>query len=350
MPNVLPDCVDNIRFIEYRRMMLGEFKRFTAQFPVVNKPLDFVLFGMIKYTDTPGRALPLLVLGDTQESPWQDYYETIGSQRPACDYAKGKSYLRWEGSRATLVLDVEHGKIRSKYAELLNRSLLRHLHVSLDITGDNEGADELPPEDIDLGPIPVVISPAERKRLEEEAKKTSKIREQAQTLNGYWETFRQYYQRLQNQIIPKIQNNKPTSRADVAQTRLLAEALDNFLELYPKVARTLREAFAEIQAQLLDKRPDLLRIARIVLAKKRCLAEEAANAFYQKEFQRDASEEEVEKMHEAIKKAFDYREVDEQDLDERADHIRAVILTAKERGPKFTPQDTDVVYDYITAA
>jgi hypothetical protein len=361
-PKILPEHVGSISFMEYRKLIVNDFKRFAAAQPTANAPLDFILFGASKFSDAPGKALPFLMLGDIKKEGWEVYFKQTGAKRKERDFAMGTAYLSKKASGAIILnFEVKKGKIKAKYLDLLDKALLKHLKIEANVVQDgglndedddssDSGAEEKTPVS---NPAPNANSanekqdPKEQKKAEAIAQQQAKMQAQAKDLNSYLATYKALYQSVKKEIVPKLEQG--TSRRDLIQIQNLTKAYDTFMMAFKAAHKSVQKTFASVKSELDKQRTEIAKVTKATQAKKQSLAQQLADAFFQKNAQRKAQTKEVELMQASLKAAIAYRKIESLSPEEKALHLKAISLTAQLRGPKFQPQDTDKVFAKLGA-
>ena len=109
----------------------------------------------------------------------------------------------------------------------------------------------------------------------------------------------------------------------------------------------LQEKFASAKKALDNQNKEFAKFALLVKAKKKTLAEQLADKFFEKNADREANKEEVEQMQKSLKAAIDYRQISMREGNEKQLNLKAIYISAQMKGPAFKSTHTDKVYEKL---
>jgi hypothetical protein len=362
-PKILPDEIEGLSFIEYRKRFIKELKRMKAACAEPGQTTNFMIITEWNFPDLPGKDLPFVVIGDFRGN-WEKYYKNTARKRSQKDFAFGNASFGKETQQGEeFNLEIRHGRIKSKGARAFDKVILSKIGLCANVI-DKGGADNEEAEaDTDgtviakSGAVTSAISASfgnSAKKEKAPKKEPSKnkeeriedIKSQSNELKKASEEMKAKFAVIKKEVSGKVKNNN-LARKDLVAVRELQNAYTDYVEAYDNADPKLQEKFAAAKKALDNQNKEFAKLALVVKAKKKTLAEQLAAKFFEKNGGREAKKEEVEQMQQSLKTAIEYRQIAQRQGDEKQLNLKAIYLTAQLKGPAFRGTHTDMVYEKL---
>jgi hypothetical protein len=352
-------------FKEYRNLLFKDMARLKKDIPDGSKPVDFVLIGKFKYTDTGEKEVPLVVIGDLDPS-FTKYVKEVVLKRKERDFAVGTCGFGKEGQFNVVI---KKGKFPSTITTLVNKLLFQPAGLSLSVVEKLEEDDE---KDGGKAEAPaVVVAPnatesdeakkADAKKSEDKkgGKKTkeekiAELKEQATSeltaLSGILTSFKASFAELQKKVAPKLKSEEGITKADMISIKKVSDLCDEFDAACKKAGKAAQKEVAKGEAEVKNARKELQKFAAVAQQKKVSLAQTLADKFFLKNAKRAAKEAEVKLMQTALQTAIADSKMAEMKPADKALTLKAMYLTATLLGPKFGYAQVQIVANKLKAA
>lgn len=326
-PKILPDDIEGLSFIDYRKIFIKELKRMKAACSEPGQSTNFMIITEWNFPDLPDKELPFIVVGDFRGT-WDKYYKNTARKRAQKDFAFGNASFGKETQQGEeFNLEIRHGRIKSKGTRALDKVILSKIGLFANVIdkggADNEEAesDEIEENVAKNGAVTSAIganfgNSASKKENTSNQQETPKNKEeriadikvQSEDLKKATDTFKAKFAFVKNEVSGKVKDDN-LARKDLLAVRELQEAYNAYTEAYENADPKLQEKFAAAKKALDAQNKEFAKIALVVKAKKKTLAEQLADKFFEKNGDREASKEEVEQMQKSLKAAIDYRQI-----------------------------------------
>jgi len=363
-PKILPEDIEGLSFIDYRKMFIKELKRMKAACGEPGQSTNFMMISEWNFPDLPGKELPFIVVGDFRGT-WEKYYKNTARKRSQKDFAFGNASFGKETQQGEeFNLEIRHGRIKTKGARALDKVILSKIGLVANII-DKGGADNEEAEMEDTvenvaknGAVTSAISAtfgnsaskkeqtAKQEPSKNKEERVEDIKVQSEELKKTTEAIKAKFAVIKNEVSAKVKEDN-LARKDLLAVRELQDAYSAYVEAYDNADPKLQERFAAAKKALDAQNKEFAKLALVVKAKKKTLAEQLAGKFFEKNGGREASKEEVEQMQKSLKAAIDYRQISMRQGDEKQLNLKAIYITAQMKGPAFKNNHTDLVYDKL---
>jgi hypothetical protein len=174
----------------------------------------------------------------------------------------------------------------------------------------------------------------------------SAIKEQSKNFKRNIDILKNKISEIKKQISPRLKV-ETLNRKDLLLVQSLKYAYREFFDLFENADPELQKKFAPAKKELDKQNEDFAKIALIVKAKKKSLAQQLADKYFSKNGGRTATEEEVSLMQNNLRTAIAYRQLKLKEGEEKILNLKAIYKTAELRGPAFRNQDIDKVFERI---
>jgi hypothetical protein len=365
-PKILPDEIEGLSFIDYRKRFIKELKRMKAACSEPGKTTNFMIITEWNFPDLPGKELPFVVIGDFRGT-WEKYYKNTARKRVQKDFAFGNASFGKETQQGEeFNLEIRHGRIKPKGARVFEKVILSKVGLFPVVIkkggADDDNADtedDAVAENVRNGAIASTITAtvgnsANANKEKAPKKEPSKNKEeriqdiQAQTaeLKKATDELKAKFAVIKKEVSGKVKADN-LARKDLIAVRELQVAYIAYAEAYDNADPKLQEKFAAAKKALDNQNKEFAKLALVVKAKKKTLAEQLADKFFEKNGGREANKEEVDQMQKSLKAALNYRQIAMRQGDEKQLNLKAIYITAQMKGPAFKTSHTDKVYEKL---
>lgn len=356
-PKILPDDIKGLSFVDYRKLFIKELKRMKADCSEPGSSTNFMMMTEWEFPDFPGKDLPLIVIGDFRGT-WDKYYKSDAKKRSQKDFSLGScSFGNQTQSGEEFILEVKNGRIKSKGERALDKVILSKVGLCIKVVekggADNE-EDEIEPSEVTKNAAVASVITATNNNVQKPKVEVPKnkeeriavIKEQTKKLKGNIDNLKNKVTEIKKEISPRLKAGN-LSRKDLVLVQSLKTAYREFVSDFENADPELQKKFAAAKKELDNQNEDFSKIALIVKAKKKTIAQQLADKYFSKNGGRAATEEEISLMQNNLKSAITYRQLNEKKGEEREINLKAIYKTAELRGPAFRNQDTDKVFERI---
>jgi hypothetical protein len=327
---------------------------------------NFMMITEWNFPDLPAKELPFIVVGDFRGT-WEKYYKKTARKRSQKDFAFGNASFGKDTQQGQeFNLEIRHGRIKTKGARAFDKVILSKVGLFVNVIekggAENEDAEfdtEAVEEVGKNGAVTSAISANfgnSAKQTKEKApkKEPSKNKEEriedikAQTaeLKKATEDLKAKFAVIKKEVSGKVKSEN-LARKDLIAVRELQDAYTAYVEAYDNADPKLQEKFAAAKKALDNQNKEFAKLALVVKAKKKTLAEQLADKYFEKNGGREANKEEVEQMQQSLKTAIEYRQIAQRQGDEKQLNLKAIYITAQMKGPAFKGTHTDLVYEKL---
>jgi hypothetical protein len=365
-PRILPEDIEGLKFIEYRKSFIKELRRMKSACSEPGQTTNFMIMTDWNFPDLPAKDLPLIVIGDFKGN-WEKYYKKTARKRSQKDFAFGNASFGKETSEGQeFILEIRHGRIKPKGSRAFDKVILSKVGLfpvvikrsgtDEETTDAEDGADA---ENIRNGAVASTITAtvgnsAREKKEKFPQKEPSKNKEEriedikAQTaeLKKATESIKAKFALIKNQVSDRVKTDNLT-RKDLIAVRELHKAYMSYNDAFDSADPKLQEKFASAKKALDNQNKEFAKFALLVKAKKKTLAEQLADKFFEKNADREANKEEVEQMQKSLKAAINYRQISMREGNEKQLNLKAIYISAQMKGPAFKSTHTDRVYEKL---
>jgi hypothetical protein len=351
--------LSNLGFKEYRNLLFKDMARLKKEIPDGSKPVDFVVVGKFKYTDTGEKEIPLVVIGD-QDATFAKYVKDVVLKRKERDFAVGTCGF---GKAGEFNVVIKKGKFASSIITLVNKLLFQPAGLSLSVVEKLEEDTEEVKDKKEVPVSAVVPDATETTDKKAEAKKGGKqtkeekiaaIKEQAATeltaLSGILTSFKSSFADVQKKVAPKLKSGEGITKADMVSIKKVSDLCDEFDAACKKASKVAQKQIAKGEGEVKNARKELQKFAAVAQQKKVSLAQTLADKFFLKNAKRGAKEAEVKLMQTALQTAIADSKMAEMKPEDKALTLKAMYLTATLLGPKFGYAQVQVVANKLKAA
>ena len=364
-PKILPEDVEGLGFMDYRKMFIKELKRMKAACGEPGQTTNFMIITEWSFPDLPGKELPLMVVGDFRGT-WENYYKSTARKRAQKDFAFGNaSFGKATQAGEEFNMEIRHGKIKTKGCRALDKLILCKIGLVANVIkkggADNEeGEEETVGNVAKVGSVTSAISSKFGNAAKEE-KKTSApkkevsqnkeeriadIKDQTVELKTATQELKSKFAVIKSEVSAKVKKGD-LARKDLLAVRELQTAFSSYIEAFNNADPKLQAKFAKAKDALDQQNKEFAKLALVVKAKKKTLAQQLSDKFFEKKGGRAATQEEIDLMQNSLKAALDYRQITLREGDEKQLNLKAIYITAQLKGPAFKPTHTNVVYEKL---
>jgi hypothetical protein len=364
-PKILPDDFEGLSFMDYRKMFIKELKRMKAACSEPGQTTNFMMISEWNFPDLPGKELPFIVIGDFRGT-WEKYYKNTARKRSQKDFAFGNASFGKETQQGEeFNLEIRHGRIKTKGARALDKVILSKIGLFANVI-DKGGADNEEAESDGAeatvaknGAVTAALgstfgnsakSNKEKAPKKEPAKNKEEriedIKAQSVELKMATEEMKAKFAVIKNEVSGKVKKDN-LARKDLLAVRELQNAYSAYVQAYENADSKLQEKFSAAKKALDKQNKEFAKLALVVKAKKKTLAEQLADKYFEKNGGRAANKEEVAQMQQSLKTAIDYRQISLREGDEKQLNLKAIYITAQMKGPAFKNNHTDLVYERL---
>ncbi len=357
-PRILPEDIEGLTFIEYRKQFIKELKRMKASCSEPGQSTNFMIMTEWNFPDLPSKDIPFIVVGDFRGT-WEKYYKNTARKRSNKDFAFGNaSFGNQTQAGEEFNLEIRHGRIKPKGVRALDKVIMSKVGLVTKVLekggADNSSNDEETVSEAKTGAVSSAISSKYGNAAKEKPKEVSKnkeervdaIKQQAAELKSLTEDLKERLKVVKNELTAKIKKGN-LSRKDLLVVRDLQEAFKAYKNAYELADPKLQEKFAKAKQQLDKKNKEFAKMALVVKAKKKSLAQQLADKYFTKNEKRSATKDEIDQMNKSLKSALDYRQIELREGDEKVLNLKAIYITAQIKGPNFRASHTNVVYERL---
>lgn len=360
-PKILPDDIEGLSFIDYRKMFIKELKRMKAACSEPGQTTNFMMLSEWNFPDLPGKELPFIVIGDFRGT-WEKYYKNTARKRSQKDFAFGNASFGKETQQGEeFNLEIRHGRIKTKGARALDKVILNKIGLVSNVIekggADNEEteSDETIANVAKNGAVTSALGAAfgnsakpnrSKATSKDKAERIEDIKAQTEELKKATEAIKAKFAVIKNEVSVKLKKGN-LARKDLLAVRDLQNAYSAYLKTYENADPKLQEKFASAKKALDNQNKEFAKFALLVKAKKKTLAEQLADKFFEKNADREANKEEVEQMQKSLKAAIDYRQIAMREGNEKQLNLKAIYISAQMKGPAFKSTHTDRVYEKL---
>lgn len=363
------DELAGLGFKEYRNLLYKELARLKKDSPDGATPVEFLVIGQFKYTDTGDKKLPIIIVGD-RDSNFAKYVKDTVFKRAERDFAIGTCGF---GSGGQFSVVLKKGKMPSTIINIANKLLFEPAKLTLSVVesleaddeneGGGEGKDEAAANAAKVAAVAAAVALAAKEGAKEGDKKDDKkgtkeekiaaAKEQATTeltaLSEVLAAFKANFAAVQKAIVPKLKSGEAINRNDMVSIKKASADADAFDAAFKKAGKPAQKQAAKGQAEVAKARQELQKFAAAAQAKKVTLAQTLADKFFMKNANRASKETEVAMMQSALAAAIADSGVNALKEAERAAMLKAIYLTASLLGPKFRYAQVKVVAARLAA-
>jgi hypothetical protein len=364
-PKILPEDIEGLSFIDYRKMFIKELKRMKAACAEAGQTTNFMMISEWNFPDLPGKDLPFVVIGDFRGT-WEKYYKNTARKRSQKDFAFGNASFGKETQQGEeFNLEIRHGRIKTKGVRAFDKVILSKVGLVANVI-DKGGADNEEPETegeeavvAKNGAVTSVIGAnfgnsakpnkekaAKKAPSKDKAERVEDIKAQSGELKKATEDMKAKFAVIKNEVSGKVKKDN-LARKDLLAVRELQNAYSAYVEAYENADPKLQEKFSAAKKALDNQNKEFAKLALVVKAKKKTLAEQLADKFFGKNGGREAKKEEVAQMQQSLKAAIDYRQIALRQGEEKQLNLKAIYITAQMKGPAFKNNHTDLVYERL---
>ena len=358
------DELADLGFKEYRNLLYKELARLKKDSPDGATPVEFLVIGQFKYTDTGDKKLPLIIVGD-RDAPFAKYVKDTVLKRAERDFAIGTCGF---GKDSQFAVVLKKGKMPSSTINIANKLLFEPAKLSLSVVesleadedgeatnGSEAGKEEAAKaEAAKLAAVAAATAAAasqNKKGTKEEKIAAAKAQatEELTALSEVLKTFKANFAEVQKTIAPKLKAGEAINRKDMESIKKASVDCDNFDAAFKKASKAAQKEAAKGAAEVAKARLELQKFAVAAQAKKETLAQTLADKFFMKNAKRAAKETEVAMMQSALATAIADSGLNALKEAERAAMLKAIYLTASLLGPKFRYAQVKVIASRLAA-
>lgn len=353
------DELADLGFKEYRNLLYKELARLKKDSPDGATPVEFLVIGQFKYTDTGDKKLPLIIVGD-RDSNFAKYVKDTVLKRAERDFAIGTCGFGKDGQFSVVL---KKGKMPSTIINIANKLLFEPAKLSLSVVesleadedGDGEDTGKEEAAKAEAAKLAAVVAAAaasqNKKGTKEEkiAAAKEKATEELTALSEVLKTFKANFAEVQKTIAPKLKAGEAINRKDMVSIKKASADCDEFDAAFKKASKAAQKEAAKGQAEVAKARVELQKFAVAAQAKKETLAQTLADKFFMKNAKRAAKETEVAMMQSALAAAIADSGVNTLKEAARAAMLKAIYLTASLLGPKFGYAQVKVIASRLAA-
>jgi hypothetical protein len=351
------DELADLGFKEYRNLLYKELARLKKDSPDGATPVEFLVIGQFKYTDTGDKKLPLIIVGE-RDSNFAKYVKDTVLKRVERDFAIGTCGFGKDGQFSVVL---KKGKMPSTIINIANKLLFEPAKLSLSVVesleadsdGEDTGGEEAAKaEAAKLAAVAAAAAASQNKKGTKEEKIAAakeKATEELTALSEVLKTFKANFAAVQKTIAPKLKAGEAINRKDMVSIKKASADCDNFDAAFKKASKAAQKEAAKGQAEVAKARVELQKFAVAAQAKKETLAQTLADKFFMKNAKRAAKETEVAMMQSALAAAIADSGVNALKEAERAAMLKAIYLTASLLGPKFGYAQVKVIASRLAA-
>ena len=364
-PKILPEDIEGLSFIDYRKMFIKELKRMKAACSEPGQTTNFMIMTEWNFPDLPGKELPFVVIGDFRGT-WEKYYKNNARKRSQKDFAFGNASFGKETQQGEeLNLEIRHGRIKTKGVRAFDKVILSKVGLCANVI-EKGGADNEDPETegeaenvVKNGAVTTALGAnfgnsattnrekaAKKAPSKDRAERIEDVKAQTEELKKATEAMKAKFAVIKNEVSGKVKKDN-LARKDLLAVRELQNAYSAYVQAYDNADPKLQEKFAAAKKALDNQNKEFAKLALVVKAKKKTLAEQLADKFFEKNGGREANKEEVAQMQQSLKTAIDYRQISLREGDEKQLNLKAIYITAQMKGPAFKNNHTDLVYERL---
>jgi hypothetical protein len=363
-PKILPDDIEGLTFIEYRKMFIKELKRMKSACSEPGQHTNFMIMTEWNFPDQPGKDIPFIVVGDFRGT-WEKYYKNSARKRSQKDFAFGNaSFGNQTQAGEEFNLEIRHGRVKPKGVRVLDKVIMNKIGMITNVLEKGGAANEEDETDVkaDVAKTGMVTSgitskfgnAAKEKKEKAPKKEPAKnkeeriedIKQQTDELKSATEEIKAKFAVIKKDVSAKVKKGNIT-RKELLAVRDLQDAFTAYVEAFDNADPKLQEKFAKAKNALDKQNKEFAKLALVVKAKKKTLAQQLADKYFEKKGDRTATPEEVSQMHQSLKAAIDYRQIALREGDEKQLNLKAIYITAQMKGPAFRPTHTNVVYEKL---
>ncbi len=344
-PKISPDALEEMKFADYRKMLYKELKRMKNG----AAPVEFIMMSEFVFSDFPKKKLPFLVIGKLP-APWKKYYKTTAKKRKPKDFSYGQCSFGADlgGGTFEFKMEVNNGKINTRGEKALEKVLLKKVKLK-PVVVENLQEEEDTQDDTAARTTAAAASGTTATTAKIKKEDVDQIKEQAKALKTSIQSFKTNFKKIQNEVVNNLKKDR-AGRKDLLAMNQLKESYLSFKGDYEAAHEQLKTKFTAAMKKLEGQNTNLAKLALAVKARKKSLAQQLADAFFKKKADRIATEDEIKTMQSSIKAAIDYRKIKDLSGDEKQLQLKAILATAKYKGPKFQPKHTDIVFKHLSGA
>lgn len=358
------DELADLGFKEYRNLLYKELARLKKDSPDGATPVEFLVIGQFKYTDTGDKKLPLIIVGD-RDSNFAKYVKDTVLKRAERDFAIGTCGFGKDGQFSVVL---KKGKMPSTIINIANKLLFEPAKLSLSVVesleadedGDGEDAgkeeaakaEAAKAEAAKLAAVAAAAAASQNKKGTKEEKIAAakeKATAELTALSEVLKTFKANFAEVQKTIAPKLKAGEAINRKDMVSIKKASADCDEFDAAFKKASKAAQKEAAKGQAEVAKARVELQKFAVAAQAKKETLAQTLADKFFMKNAKRAAKETEVAMMQSALAAAIADSGVNTLKEAARAAMLKAIYLTASLLGPKFGYAQVKVIASRLAA-
>ena len=356
-PRILPEDIKGLSFVDYRKLFIKELKRMKSDCSEPGSSTNFMMMTEWEFPDFPGKDLPLIVIGDFKGT-WEKFYKSEAKKRSHKDFSIGNcSFGNQTQAGEEFILEVRGGKIKSKGERALDKVILSKVGLCIKVVekggADNE-EDEGEITEVTKNAAVTSVITATNNNVQKPKKEVPKnkeerisaIKEQSKNFKRNIDNLKNKISEIKKQISPRLKL-ETLNRKDLLLVQSLKYAFSEFFELFENADPELQKKFAPAKKELDEQNEDFAKVALIVKAKKKSLAQQLADKHFSKNGGRTATEEEVSLMQHNLRTAIAYRQLKLKGGEEKMLNLKAIYKTAELRGPAFRNQDIDKVFERI---
>lgn len=347
-PKILPEKVEEIKFVDYRKLFYKELKRMKTTYKTPKEATNFLVIGEWEFPDFPKKKLPLVIIG-SMRGAWEKYYKnSVKGKKTSGTYGTGKCrFGEMIQTGQEFLMEFSHGTLKTTHERLLEKTLFKKVKLvpttvpkGTILGGEELSLDETPET---TGNTNNTVTPRTMSPKVGKKEITAQIKKQSKEMKKNLDNLKGQFKKVKHKVAKSIKKGK-VGRKEFVIMQGLQEQYTNFKTSFESAHEKLKGKFAKAKETLDQQNKAFAKLALVVKARKRSLAQQLADSFYSKTEDRIATEEEVNNMQASVKEAIDYRQITSRSGEEKKMNLKAIYMTARHKGPSFKPSHTDITY------